>query len=559
MSEEQQKDFEKIELTAAMTELSSLNPEEGKGAMMAQVDRAALRVLKVLREGNPDKLQSDATFLAQIKFVMQIMEQCKDFRDGQFTRLVRQHAEDIMTGLEALPKRSKEIKEEKKRKAEEAKRLAEQEESEARARKIASGGDGSPIHEEEIEIDEEPEFNYELAEKLCIQSVVRHFDSKLDVLRSTHLYGRHSTEDIGIPAHFLYSIEFSVLIEDAVRALVIDSREVLTRRVYNDIDPEADEEAIRVILRDKSKPLLEVVHSGFSGWGSSQTEAAKRAGESDKPKKAATKEKKGGLFAKLLGKGKKEEAPKKKKKVERETWEDVLDIFKEAQNKGEVFFPKTFNFSILAYLMNLRDNLFKGEGDRIIQIAEQAQGGSSAKGAVARALEQSFKQNDQNFFEMLILNLLYTKNSIGLDEVQSACMGQKLDAGRLPLSVPELGRRPVAYAEQIIKLLKEPAEPRVLKNCLEFFFESILVLHLIKFDKEFKNAVTHFEAEKENLAKPLQGVVDGVLGLIDRVLFARQQARETGEDTTMQTKDTINHTIGKFMTAYENMYEKMKK
>jgi len=86
-----------------------------------------------------------------------------------------------------------------------------------------------------------------------------------------------------------------------------------------------------------------------------------------------------------------------------------------------------------------------------------------------------------------------------------------------------------------------------------------LVLHLIKYEQDFKNASTYIESKKDTLAKPLQGVVDGVLGLIDRVIFSRQQARETGEDTSRQTKDNIEHTIGKFMTAYTGMYEKMNK
>jgi len=565
VSEEKQSDYEKAELTTAMTELSSLKPEEGKAAMMSQVDQAALRVLKVLREGNPDTLQQ-GVYLQQIKFVLGIMEQCKEFRDGQFTRLVRGHAEDIMVGLENLPKRSQEIKDKKKREAEESKRQAAEAKSAAKAKAIAAGGKGASIDKEEIEVEEkEPDFPYELAEKICIQTVVRHFDAKLDVLRSVHLYGRHSIVDIGIPPHFLYTIEFSVLIEDAIKAVIQDNRELLSRRVYNDTDPKADEEAIRKALRDKSRPLLDVVESGFAGWGSSQIEAAKRqkmsTGGTDTPKKTgAAKEKKGGLFSKLLGKEKKAQpAVKRTKKKEKEAWEDVLEIFKDAEARGEIFFPRTFNFDILPYLSQMRENQFKAEVERIIQIAEQAKGSSNAKGAVARALEQSFKNNDQKFFELLILNLLYTKNSIGLEEVQTACMGQKLDEGRLPLSVPELGRRPTAYADQIVKLLKEPAEPRVLKNTLEYFFESILVLHLIKYEKDFEKATAQLSAEKENLPKPLQGVMDGILGLIDRVLFSRQQARETGEDTSRNTKDTIAHTIGKFMNAYESMYAKMKK
>lgn len=564
MPEEKKSDFEKSELMTAMKELSSLKPEEGKAAMMSQVDQAALRVLKVLKEGNPDTLQQ-GVYLQQIKFVLGVMEQCKEFRDGQFTRLVRAHAEDIMVGLEELPKRSKAIKEKKQRIAEQNKRKAAEAKSAAKAKAIAAGGKTTPIEKETIEFEEkEPDFPYELAEKICIQTVVRHFDAKLDVLRSVQLYGRHSTNDIGIAPHFLYTVEFSVLIEDAIKALIVDSREILSRRVYNDIDQKANEETIRKILRDKSRALLDVVESGFAGWGSAQTDAAKRAnsnsGGDTAPKKAAVKEKKGGLFAKLLGKDKKQTpTPKRAKKKEKEVWEEVLEIFKAAEARGEIFFPRTFNFSILSYLSQMRENLFKSEVERIIQIAEQAQGGSSAKGAVARGLEQSFKNNDQNFFELLILNLLYTKNTIGLDEVQTACMGQKLDEGRLPLSVPEMGRRPNAYARQIIKLLKEPCEPRVLKNCLEYFFEAILVLHLIKYEKDFQNATTYLESEKANLAKPLQGVLDGILGLMDRVLFARQQARETGEDNSHNTKDTISHTIGKFITAYEGMYEKMKK
>lgn len=278
-----------------MTELSTLNPVEGKAAMMSQVDRAALRVLKVLREGDPVQLQK-GTYLQQIKFVMTIMEQCKEFRDGQFTRLVRQHAEDIMVGLESLPKRAKAIQEQKKREAEEAKRKAAEAKSAAKAKEIAAGGKASPIEKEEIVVEEkEPDFPYELAEKICIQTVVRHFDAKLDVLRSVHLYGRHSTVDIGIAPHFLYTVEFSVLIEDAIRALIMDSRDILSRRVYNDTDPKADEESIRRVLRDKSRPLLDVVESGFAGWGSSQSEAAKRVEQSDTPKKSAAKEKKGGL------------------------------------------------------------------------------------------------------------------------------------------------------------------------------------------------------------------------------------------------------------------------
>jgi len=564
VSEEKQSDFEKTELTTAMTELSSLKPQEGKAAMMSQVDHAALRVLKVLREGNPDTLQQ-GVYLQQIKFVLGVMEQCKEFRDGQFTRLVRGHAEDIMVGLENLPKRSQEIKDQKKRAAEEAKRQAAEAKSAAKAKAIAAGGKSSPIEKEEIEVEErEPDFPYELAEKICIQTVVRHFDAKLDVLRSVHLYGRHSTVDIGIAPHFLYTIEFSVLIEDAIKAVIQDNRELLSRRVYNDTDPKGDEEAIRKALRDKSRPLLDVVESGFAGWGSAQTDAAKRqkAGAgTDAPKKgSAAKEKKGGLFSKLLGKEKKAQpAVKRAKKKEKEAWEEVLEIFKDAEARGDIFFPRTFNFDILPYLSQMRENQFKAEVERIIQIAEQAKGSSNAKGAVARALEQSFKNNDQKFFELLILNLLYTKNSIGLDEVQTACMSQKLDEGRLPLSVPELGRRPTAYANQIVKLLKQPAEPRVLKNCLEYFFEAILVLHLIKYEKDFEKATAQLSAEKENLPKPLQSVMDGILGLIDRVLFSRQQARETGEDTSRNTKDTIAHTIGKFMTAYEGMYAKMKK
>ena len=552
-----------------MTELSSLKPEEGKAAMMNQVDGAAQRVLKVLAEGDPDALQK-GTYLTQIRFVLTIMEQCKEFRDGQFTRLVRQRAEEIMGGLENLPKRSKEKKEQKQREALEAKKKASDAKSAALAADAADtdeyevGPDGKKKKKKKKPA--EPEFPYEVAEKICIQTLVRHFDGKLDVLRSTHLYGRHSINDIGIPALFLYSIEFSVLIEDAIKALVMDSRDLLTRRVYNDTDPKADEEAIRVTLRDKQRPLLEVVESGFSGWGASQTAAEKAAkaetdGGAKKSSAAAKKEKKGGLFSKLLGKEKKPAAaPKKKGPKKKETWEKVMDIFKEHEARDEIFFPKTFNFGVLSYLSNMREGLFKGEVERIIQIAEQAQkSGAGGKGAVARALEQSFKNNDQHFFEMLILNLLYTKNSIGLDEVQGACMGQKLDEGRLPLSVPEMGRRPNAYAIQIIKLLQNKAEPRVLENCLTYFFESIQVLHLIKYENDFKNATSYIEGKKETLEKPLQGVVDGILGLMDRVIFSRQQARETGEDNSRQTKDNVEHTIGKFMTAYSGMYEKMNK
>ncbi len=569
MSEAKPADYEKVELTTAMTELSTLKPEEGKAAMMNQVDGAAQRVLKVLAEGNPDVLQK-GTCLTQIRFVLTIMEQCKEFRDGQFTRLVRQRAEEIMTGLENLPKRSKELKEQKKRDAEEAKKKAAAAKDGAGAAGVA-GADADGEDEYEVGPDgkkrkkkkkpKEPEFQYEVAEKICIQSLVRHFDAKLDVLRSVQLYGRHSINDIGIAPLFLYSIEFSVLIEDAIKALIMDSRDLMTRRIYNETDPKADEEKIRAVLRDKQRPLLEVVESGFSGWGASQTEAAKRAAQGDGPKKKAGKqEKKGGLFSKLLGKEKKAApAPKKAGPKKKETWEKVMDIFKEAEDRGEIFFPKTFNFGILSYLSNMRENLFKAEVERIIQIAEQAQQGANAKGVVARALEQSFKNNDQNFFEMLILNLLYTKNSIGLDEVQGACMGQKLDEGRLPLSVPEMGRRPITYSHQIVKLLKAKAEPRVLQNCLEHFFESILVLHLIKYEDDFTKATQVLEGEKANLPKPLQGVVDGILGLIDRVIFARQQARETGEDTSRNTRDNIEHTIGKFMTAYTGMHEKMTK
>ncbi|NVK19430.1 MAG: hypothetical protein HWE30_12095 [Methylocystaceae bacterium] len=553
MSEEKPADFEKVELTAAMTELSSLKPDEGKAAMMSQVDGAAQRVLKVLAEGDPDALQK-GTFLTQIRFVLTVMEQCKDFRDASFTRLVRQRAEEIMSGLENLPKRSQELKEKKKQ--------------EAQAKKAAAQKASTPPQPEEQQKQKpkEPEFPYELAEKICIQSMVRHFDGKLDVLRSVHLYGRHSINDIGIPPLFLYSLEFSVLIEDAIKAVIIDNREVLTRRIYNEIDPNADEEKIRAVLRDKQRALLEVVETGFSGWGAAQTEAAKRAASGAGPKKSGggsggKQAKKGGLFSKLLGKEKKEAAPAPKKTgpKKKEAWEKVIDIFKESEDRGEIFFPKTFNFGILSYLSGMRENLFKAEVERIIQIADQAKQGSNAKGAVARALEQSFKNNDQNFFEMLILNLLYTKNSIGLDEVQGACMGQKLDEGRLPLSVPEMGRRPMAYAHQINKLLKERAEPRVLRNCLDYFFEAILVLHLIKYEKDFTKASQCLEGEKANLPKPLQGITDGILGLIDRVIFSRQQARETGEDTSRNTRDTIQHTLDKFMTAYKGMYEKMKK
>ncbi len=548
-------DFEKVELTAAMTELSSLKPEEGKAAMMTQVDGAAQRVLKVLASGNPDALQK-GTYLTQIRFVMTVMEQCKDFRDAQFTRLVRQRAEEIMTGLENLPKRSQQLKEQQKRSAEEAKKKRA-----AAAQKEAAAA--APVEEEPTE----PKFEYELAEKICIQTMVRHFDSKLDVLRSVHLYGRHSINDIGIPPLFLYSLEFSVLIEDAIKALIVDSRELMTRRIYNETDPTADEEQIRAVLRNKQRALLEVVESGFNGWGAAQKDAEKRARLGDKagPKKsgaaaAAKPAKKGGLFSKLLGKEKKTApAPRRTAQKEKEAWEEVIEIFKASEARGEIFFPKTFNFSILSYLSSMRENLFKAEAERIIQIADQAKQDSNSKGAVARALEQSFKNNDQHFFEMLILNLLYTKNSIGLDEVQGACMGQKLDEGRLPLSVPEMGRRPMTYARQINKLLKERAEPRVLQNCLDYFFEAILVLHLIKYEKDFTKAAQCLEGEKANLPKPLQGVMDGILGLIDRVIFARQQARETGEDTSRNTRDMIQHTIGKFITAYSGMYEKMKK
>ncbi|WP_417783602.1 hypothetical protein [Terasakiella pusilla] len=555
MSDTKPADFEKVELTAAMTELSSLKPEEGKAAMMTQVDGAAQRVLKVLASGNPDALQK-GTYLTQIRFVMTVMEQCKDFRDAQFTRLVRQRAEEIMTGLENLPKRSQQLKEQQKRSAEEAKKKRA-----AAAQKEAAAA--APVEEEPTE----PKFEYELAEKICIQTMVRHFDSKLDVLRSVHLYGRHSINDIGIPPLFLYSLEFSVLIEDAIKALIVDSRELMTRRIYNETDPTADEEQIRAVLRNKQRALLEVVESGFNGWGAAQKDAEKRARLGDKagPKKsgaaaAAKPAKKGGLFSKLLGKEKKTApAPRRTAQKEKEAWEEVIEIFKASEARGEIFFPKTFNFSILSYLSSMRENLFKAEAERIIQIADQAKQDSNSKGAVARALEQSFKNNDQHFFEMLILNLLYTKNSIGLDEVQGACMGQKLDEGRLPLSVPEMGRRPMTYARQINKLLKERAEPRVLQNCLDYFFEAILVLHLIKYEKDFTKAAQCLEGEKANLPKPLQGVMDGILGLIDRVIFARQQARETGEDTSRNTRDMIQHTIGKFITAYSGMYEKMKK
>lgn len=564
MSQEEQKDFERVELTTAMTALSSLNPKEGKAAMMSQVDGAAQRVLNVLAKGDPDALQS-GTYLTQIKFVLTIMEQCKEFRDAQFTLMVRKHAEEIMQGLENLPKRSKALKEEKKKAAEEAKKQAAAKKAAAAAAAAPAAPTPTPSEEKPKPEPKEPEFQYLLAEKICIQAAVRHYDSKLDVLRSTHLYGRHSINDIGIPPLFLYSLEFSVLIEDALKALIMDSREILTRRLYNETDPNMDEEKIRAILRDKQRPLIDVVESGFKGWGSSQIEAEKAANRAASgPKKSAAnnkKEKKGGLFSKLLGKEKKVEsaAPSRPVKTEKQTWEKVLDIFKESEERGEIFFPKTFNFSILAYLSTLRENLFKAEVERITQIAEQAQGGSSEKGAVARGLEQSFKNNDQNFFEMLILNLLYTKNKIGLAEVQGACMGQKLDEHKLPLSVPEMGRRPNSYARQIVNLLKCKAEPRILKNCLDHFFEAILVLHLIKFEQDFKNATTYIESEKENLPKPFITVADGILGLIDRVLFSRQQARETGEDTSRNTRDTIEHTIGKFITAYTGMYEKMKK
>jgi len=539
-------DFEKQELLTAMTELSSLNPEQGKAAMMNQVDDAAQRVLKVLRTGDPTRLQEGA-YLSQIRFVLDVMEQCKAFRDPQFTRMVRTHFEDIMGGLESLPSRVKSF--------------------EAQKKQAAAGGAKTPPpspskgsdEAEETPKEKKIEFQYTLAEKICIRSVVQHFDAKLDVLRSTHLYGRHSINDIGIAPLFFYSIDFSIVIEDAIDALMKDNRELMTRRVYNDTDPEADEEKIRAVLREKKRAIIDVVESGFSGWGSSQTEAEKRARRGPKAAAAGKKEKKkGGLFSKLLGKEEKvAPAPKKKGPKPKEAWENVMDLFKEAEVRGELFFPKTFNFSMLTYLSRMQEKAFKAEGERVIQIAEQAQSGPGAKQAVARALEQAFKNSDQTFFELLILNLLYTKNKIGLDEVQNACMGQKLDEARLPLSIPEMGRRPNTYAEQIIKLLKNKADPRTLQNCLEYFFEAILVLHLIKFENDFKNATIYIEHNKESLPKPLQSVVDGILSLSDRVMFARQQARETGEDTARKTKDSIDHTIEKIMTAYKKMYEKM--
>jgi len=557
VSEEKQPPFEQVELGTAMQELSTLKPQEGKAGMMNQVDGAVERVLKVLAEGDPDLLQK-GTYLTQIRFVLTVMESCKEFRDAQFTLLVRRRVEEIMTGLENLPKRSKELKEKKKQDALNAKnKPATADDAEE------TGTDGKKKKKKPAK-PKEPEFPYEVAEKICIQSVVRHYDGKLDCLRSAQQHGRHSTVDIGIAPHFLYTVEFSVLIEDAIKALIMDSREILSRRVYNETDPKADEEKIRVVLRDKQRSLMEVVESGFSGWGSEQKEAEKALKQAENPakKKAAPakKEKKGGLFSKLLGKEKKE-APVAKAPVKKEkrTWEKVMDGWKEQEAKGLIFFPRTFNFSMLSYLSGLREKLFTSEVDRIIQIAEQAQGGSTAKGAVSRGLEQTFKNNDQTFFELVILNLLYTKNNIGLDEVQSACMGQKLDENRLPLSVPEMGRRPNAYAVYLIKILSEKCEPRVLEVCLLCFFESLLILHLIKYEKDFKNAATYIESKKETLPKPLQGIVDGVLGLMDRVNFSRQQARETGEDTQRNTNDNIEHTVGKFMTAYNGMYEKFNK
>lgn len=558
MSEEKQASFEETELGAAMQQLSTLKPQEGKAAMMSQVDAAVERVLKVLAEGDPDALQK-GTYLTQIRFVLTIMESCKEFRDAAFTKLVRRRVEEIMLGLENLPKRSKELKAQKKQAAADAKNKATNQ----------AGGDTETSTDgkkkkKKKEKPKEPEFQYELAEKICIQSVVRHFDAKLDCLRSVHLHGRHSTEDIGIAPLFLYTVEFSILIEDAIKALIIDSREILTRRVYNETDPKSDEEKIRVVLRDKQRGLMEVVESGFSGWGSSQKAAEKAAKAAEAPAKKAgpeKKEKKGGLFSKLLGKEKKPTnvAVKKPVKTEKQVWEKVMEGWKEHEAKGEIFFPRTFNFSMLTYLSGLREKLFSSEVQRIIQIAEQAQGGSNAKGAVSRGLEQTFKNNDQNFFEMVILNLLYTKNDIGLEEIQSACMGQKLDEGRLPLSVPEMGRRPNAYAVYIIKLLHKKCEPRHLEVALTCFFEALLILHLMKYEKDFKNASTYIETQKETLPKALQGIVDGILGLMDRVNFSRQQARETGENTTRNTRDTIQHTIGKFMTAYTAMYEKINK
>lgn len=558
MSDEKQPPIEEIELGAAMRELSSLKPQEGKAAMMNQVDGAVERVLKILAEGDPDALQK-GTYLTQIRFVLTIMEQCKEFRDAQFTLLVRRRVEEIMLGLENLPKRSKELKEKKKQDALDAKNKVEQSNESDETAPNAKKKKKKPAKPKE------PEFPYELAEKISIQSVVRHFDAKLDCLRSTHIHGRHSTEDIGIAPHFLYTVEFSVLIEDAIKALFVDSRDILSRRLYNETDPTADEEKIRSVLRDKQRALMDVVDSGFAGWGSSQREAEKAAKTASAPasKKSAPvkKEKKGGLFSKLLGKDKKEApvAAKKPVKKEKEAWEKVLDGWKEQEAKGIIFFPRTFNFGMLAYLSGLHEKIFSSEVDRINQIAEQAQGGSSSKGAVARGLEQTFKNNDQTFFELVILNLLYTKNKIGLDEVQGACMGQKLDEYRLPLSVPEMGRRPNAYAIYLIKILGEKCEPRVLETCLKCFFESLLILHLIKYEKDFKNAATYIESKKDTLPKPFQGIIDGVLGLMDRVNFSRQQARETGEDTQRNTNDNIEHTIDKFMTAYKGMYEKFNK
>jgi len=521
----------------AFAELVSMPADTDKQTLIATIDRAVMEVVTEL--GNHDRGDLPQDTLIKVQTSLTFLERCLAFKDHEFSGFARKRASELENALANTLKRVQESKRRQEPEVEPSPEL----QTPAPAPQVKEEATSDVALEEEPQESGKKTFPYEREEKLLIDYAFDRICKRLAFLRGDMAVTENGKAQIvsgikedGVPPLFLLSPQFPDILRQAFVDLIVEKRDLISRRVYMHTHREdSDEEVLKLYSEERYRDIDGIVGLAFDDWAGEIARAGIAGLPQEKKVLGGKKQQEssggfGSSLKKVFSLGGKSE--KKTKKLEKSTKPDSNPVrihkeWQELERKGVFNLSQHFSYGLLSYALQLSESQFNTEYECICQIVNQQE--EPDVGPVITNLSRLYKFYDNIFFDLVILVLFQRKNKFDINMLQAACMSQNFVIDRLPLTMDELRRRPLEHAKHVLRCLREETiNPDRVKAALHDYFYVHETVHASKVGKRIQASENHLKRQGAKLKTGVQGVIEEIEHIFSEIANLKHEQEEEG-------------------------------
>lgn len=531
--------------TTALGGLQGVSDDMDKSALMSTIDMSVDGVVNDL--GNLDSGPLPADLILKVKSSLDFLEQCLVFKDQEFTAFAKKRANELQTVLTRTIVR---LEEQEK---------ATEEEGEDAASTVS---ENEEIIVQEAEVEDEvaldpSAFPYEREEKILTDFSFGRLSKRLSFMRGDHyraVRGKPVLESgihvDGIPVFYLLCPEIDTHLRPAFETLILEKRDLLSRRIYIHTHKDDTPEQVRELYeKEYARDIDGIVALAFEDWAG---DIAKR-GISGLPKEMTVigrkKEEDGNSIGASLkkvfsfgGASKKEKTRQKAAPVEETTPVRIHKEWQKLEAEGAFYLTQHFSFSLFAYVLRMSEKQFNTEYECICQIVDQQD--EPDVGPVVTNLSRLYKFYDNIFFDLVILTLFCRANKFDINMLQAACMSQNFVVDRLPLTMDELRRRPMAHAKHLVAQLEEAVpDPEEVRTALQGYFHVHETIHANKVGKRLQASQNLLTRHADKASGKAKEAFDEVRHLFGEIANLKARQEEDGTFLGEEILTTIDESI----------------